>query len=347
MRILVALTIAVGAAGCFSPTYVDPTCSPAGECPDGLMCGPDNICRAVPGDIDAAQLDAMIDAPDGMPGDANLSRCNTLDQSTCPGGWRCAPVMDAGGTIEPHCVPDGTIATGEFCEPWIIEELPTGYRHDDCRGGQLCVGNECRLFCDATNGPGACAAPYACVSYGILPDKPQLGVCDPTCDPVTQTRNTDSAAFCGSVNISQPERTCVGQPNGPFFCAPTQDVNSTHGTLIGQPVYLNACAAGFMPYMQDPGGTGNAICAAMCRPEATSAVNPTGAGGVFGSGYTCADRGANTAECRFVSMIQQPTQPGFGEHDEVGYCYDYANYPGMPSCTTQPDGDQANGCYPF
>jgi hypothetical protein len=347
MRVLVALAIAVGAVGCFNPTYQDPACSPAGECPDGLVCGPDNICRSTADPIDAAELDAMIDAPDGMAADANVSVCNVRDPLSCPSGWKCTATMEAGGTIEAHCVPDGTIALGGFCEPWLIEEEVTGYRHDDCRNGSLCVGNECRAFCSVIDGPAACTDPYACVGYGILPNDPELGVCDPTCDPVTQVRLTDGAQWCGSIDTVLPEQTCVGQPNGPFFCAPTQDTSATHGRLIGQPVYLNACAAGFMPYMQEPGSTGNAICAAMCRPQETSMTMQGGAQGQPGSGYTCPDRGAFTAECRFVSMIQNSGQPGFGDFDSVGYCFDYQNYPGMDSCTTAGIDPQANGCFPY
>ena len=340
MRVLVALAIAVGAVGCFNPTYNNPECSPQGDCPDGLVCGPDNICRASADPIDAAELDAMIDAPDGMPADANLAFCDVREPATCPDGWRCAPVMGAGGEIEPHCVPDGEVPIGGFCEPWLIKEEVTGYRHDDCLGASMCIGNECRAFCQIGS---SCEGPYACVGYGILPNDPELGVCDPTCDPVTQVRNTDGAGWCNSTNIAQPERTCVGQTNGPFFCAPTQDVNATHG-FVPSPAYLNSCAAGYMPFGQDVAG--NPMCVAMCSPAPTSMLNQANAGGQPGSGYTCTDRGADTAECRYIHILQDPGQPGYGLYNNVGFCFDY-QISGAPSCTTSTENDTGNGCWPI
>jgi len=347
MRVLVALTVAVGVAGCFNPTYQNPECSPLGECPDGLMCGPENICVAAPGDLDASLIDSTIDAPDGMAADANTSICDVHEQVTCPDGWKCSAVMEQGGKVQAHCVPDGAIGVDGFCEPYILEEELTGYRYDDCRRGSLCANNVCKAFCNVSQGPDACGGPtYVCVNYAILPNDPELGLCDPTCDPVSQIRLSDGQSWCGSTNTVQPERTCVGQPNGPFFCANTVDVNALHGTLINPP-YLNGCAAGFMPYMPDPNMSGGAICAAMCRPQETSMVMPAGAQGQPGSGYTCPDRGAFNAECRFVSMIQDMSQPGFGDHDEVGFCLDYQNYPGMDSCTVAITDPQSNGCYPY
>lgn len=346
MRVLVAFVIAVGVAGCFNPTYENPECSPQGECPDGFTCV-GGICRAS-GGIDAADVDApVIDPPDGMPADANLSICNVHAQESCPEGWKCSAVMEPAGNIEAHCVPDGAIEVGDFCEPYVVEEELTGYRFDQCRRGSLCVGNECKAFCEVDGSQGGCAIAYGCIGYTILPNDPTVGLCEPTCDPVTQARLTDGAPWCNSANQSQPENACVGQPNGPFFCAPTADVNAMHGRVIGQPVYLNACAAGFMPYMQEPNGTGNAVCAAMCRPQETSMTMPGGAQGQPGSGYTCPDRGAATAECRFVSMIQSDGQPGFGDHDNVGFCLDYQNYPSAASCTTAGIDPQSNGCAPY
>jgi hypothetical protein len=344
MRVLVALTVAVGVAGCFNPTYQNPECSAAGECPDGLTCGPDNVCRAGDGEIDAAQIDAMIDAPDAMPGDANLSRCDLRDQSSCPEGWKCTAVIEEGGANAPHCVPNGDIPLGAACEPYIVVQEDTGYRHDECQAGSMCISNECKLFCNVSEGPASCGEPYACVGYGIIPEDGSLGICEATCDPVTQVRLTDGAAWCNSLDTVLPERTCVGVPNGPFTCAPTVDVNAMHGTPVPPPVYLNSCAAGFMPLLQD--ASGNPYCVAMCSPAPTSMLNPQNAGGAPGSGYTCSDRGANAAECRYIHILQDSGQPGYGQYNNVGICLDYQNF-GAPSCTASTENDTGNGCWPI
>lgn len=56
MRVFIVFLIGAGVAGCFNPTYDNPMCSPAGECPDGLTCV-GGVCRAS-GDDDAAPIDA-------------------------------------------------------------------------------------------------------------------------------------------------------------------------------------------------------------------------------------------------------------------------------------------------
>jgi hypothetical protein len=47
MRYIVAITFA---SGCFNPTYNNPSCGPAGECPDGLTCNTEQQCVRSNGD---------------------------------------------------------------------------------------------------------------------------------------------------------------------------------------------------------------------------------------------------------------------------------------------------------
>jgi hypothetical protein len=334
MRHFVALTIAVVSVGCFNPTYNNPMCSPSGECPDGLTCGADNVCRAA-GVIDAAPIDAGADAImiDAMPPDAlPPGQCDPVGQD-CPNvGDKCGRV-ELSGVITIECYANGNVAAEGAC---VID----ANGHDDCRGGLACVGGRCQEMCTLV--PDSCGSGGACLQYAGVYDGTgfdgSLGLCTPTCDPVTQLMS--DGASCGA------GRACYGSPNGPFFCASEIDPAARHGTVISPPVYLNSCAGGFMPFNIDPTDSNNRLCAALCRPQQTSSTDPSGAGGVPGSGFTCADRNANTAECRFISAIQDMGAPGFGDHDDVGWCLEYTAS-GQPSCTTLPDGDQANGCAPY
>ena len=353
MRGLV-ISIALVAAGCFNPVYTDPACSPAGECPDGFTCV-GGVCRSgatIDANPDGPPIDAMIDAPDGAPADANLGTCLVLDQSTCPAGWKCTQVEDNGTPLpEGRCVPDGSIAVGGACTTYDQTLPETGWRHDDCVGGAFCLNGECKSFCML--GGTDCGANYACANYGLV--NGSAGVCDPTCDPVTQIRLADDAAACGSVDPLNPTLTCIGQPNGPFFCVNNFAPGNTHGVPAGPPVYLNSCAAGFHPYFPVPGDPNRARCAAFCRPQITYQGNTAGRQGVPGSGYTCPDRGAGSAECRFISWLQDPGEPGFSDYDDVGICFDNQLYnicgpdgtQPCPSCTSLPQSNTMNGCQPL
>jgi len=74
-RLALAIVLAVGVAGCYSPSYTDGQlpCSGQGACPSGLYCATDNFCWHVgsgPGGDGGPTVDASptVDAgPDSAP----------------------------------------------------------------------------------------------------------------------------------------------------------------------------------------------------------------------------------------------------------------------------------------
>jgi hypothetical protein len=343
-RILVWVALAVAAGGCFDPTYNMTRCTAGGECPDGFECVGE-VCRPIgSAAIDAARIDAppidatSIDAPDGMAADANLGECDPTVPDVCGDGWKCTGVTVNSTSVGPHCVPDGTLAVGATCTPDSITETDTNFAHDDCVGGSFCRGGTCEAICNFMVAD-SCSAVEACVNYGNL--GVSGGVCEPGCDPVSQAWLTDGTPACGSVNPASPNRECVGSPNGPFLCAGVINSTRVHGASVPPPLYLNSCAAGYEVLLADPAISGNGLCAAFCRPQVTNQGNTAGRYGVPGSGFTCPDRGATGAECRFFGMLQDPSQPGFGNYDTYGWCFSYASF---SFCETDGDNDNNDPC---
>ena len=86
-------------AGCFNPTFDNPTCGPNGECPSGTSCV-QSVCRG--SDVDAPgggtdAIDSAIDAPidaandganDGAPNDG-VVQCPTGDSQSPTDSSRC------------------------------------------------------------------------------------------------------------------------------------------------------------------------------------------------------------------------------------------------------------------
>jgi hypothetical protein len=287
----------------------------------------DGVCREEPLPIDARVLDAPPpDAGiDGAPADANFGACDLLDQSSCPDGWKCQHVRDGSDAdVGPRCVPDGTLLLEAACTAYSMTEPETGYKYDECRHGYSCTEGTCRDYC-ATPTSAQCPTEYTCTLDAVLPQ--DVGVCTALCDPVSQIRLRDSAPNCGGAG-SPPTRTCVGYLDGPFVCQPAINTTATHGTTLSPPVFLNSCAPFYSPSMTDPTNMSNARCTAYCRPAPTDQSMQGNANGLAGSGFTCFDRnaGMNTSECRYLTFIQGMGSPYYGNHTEVGFCFDFALY---------------------
>jgi hypothetical protein len=172
-----------------------------------------------------------------------------------------------------------------------------------------------------------------------------VGMCVPTCDPVTQQRS-DGAPACGSADPASPNLGCYGR-DGVYSCAPvpSQAAGLTHGMPAFGPgpgsAYLNGCAPGYQARFVAGTGMTTVVCNAYCSPGTTFQGN--GSTGVGVAPHTCPARGATTAECRFVSWIDSgPTSV----NNAIGVCFDYQNFnydhdmsggtPNVPfpSCTT-------------
>jgi hypothetical protein len=315
--------------------------------------------------------------------------CNPIMQSGCDTGQKCTWVRVAASTSSQigqlGCVPDGTVDVNGACT-YGAAGAQTGY--DTCKKGLICLASSrtdmaagtCATICDTTaaaGATGACATNYACGLYyhyfENTGDPAQtVGLCDPTCHPLTQKRDYDSTSasgdHCGAPLDAggNPTKACNGLPAGAgvashFTCSSVLDPTKKSDAIaydasIGG-VALNACAAGYIPLLYDNSTDAAAqdqmkvICVAFCQPAETDSANKAMAGGA--TPYTCAAAGAAAPhECRYWWFLEGDTS-GAATMSEfsngLGYCFNYTNYSfdgsklhppqanptGQPSCTTQ------------
>ncbi len=314
-------------------------------------------------------VDAMTDAMpiDAEPPDAFAGPCDPLNQTGCGGGEKCTwiTIDSANGIGDVGCVPDGTIAIAGACTRGA-DGMTTGF--DDCVGGTYCVSGQCEAICNTS--PDSCPATGKCTMYsGVFPSGSNVGMCDFTCDPVTQRRLIDNATSCGA--ISPAVKGCYKIDEGKAICATTPSAAQTQTqdeTAYNWPsaVFINGCAPGFQGLLRsDTQPTSPIICVAFCRPAETYVGNTANAGGQVGSGYTCADRGASGQECHFFHFVEDPANPA---DNGIGFCWKPENYvgdwdndpgtadTGYPRCSTlsntDTDGDSIPqhieyGCAPI
>src|SRR5262249_9954960 len=147
---------------------------------------------------------------------------------------------------------------------------------------------------------------------------PELGACDPKCDPVTQNElTTPPTAVCGGTGTGiNATRGCYGQFDDNFSCAGVPStVASNPGMYAGETdtaygpasrgAYRNGCAPGFAPLLRSANDqTAPVVCMAFCQPQATNSGDTAGEGGAPGSGFTCSDRGELTQQCTFFWVFE-------------------------------------------
>lgn len=310
------------------------------------------------GGADASGTDAGQDASKPPP-------CDLITQTGCGTGEKCTWVRTSttlGSEVgKIACALDGNVDVNGGCQ--FASNAAGGY--DDCRKGEICdappnvdmAQGTCRAICDskaASGTSGACPTNYACLTYGGLWNLATVGLCNPTCNPLTQTRDYDGAAACGSSDSGSPSMGCYGLPNGPFTCALAGPGTNTSDYVLGSGgVYLNACAPGYAPLLVQSSGSSNPICVAYCQPGPTSKESPANAAGLVNSGYTCPDKGAGgTHECRYWWDLEDPTKPSTAQSNTLGYCFDYTKYTYFdqtlgnlpdPSCTQISSTDPSYG----
>jgi hypothetical protein len=220
--------------------------------------------------------------------------------------------------------------------------------HDNCQAGLLCLNSECRPACRAS--PSTCGTGFACQRYNGFDDgSGNLGLCEPTCDPVTQIRDFDGAAACGSPNPAVPTRGCYGAPGSAaqptqFTCLPAGDAAKTHRAPAADAsgtVYLNGCAPGYAPLLFRSSADPTLVCIALCSPAEVYSGSLTPAQGV--SPHTCPARGAValTEECRHFWFLEAADAPASSYSNAVGFCLDTNQY------TFDPDGTGPNPAVPF
>jgi hypothetical protein len=246
------------------------------------------------------------DPVDAMTPDGALA-CSPLTQSGCAPGEKCTWVFDVllpayAGHI--GCAPDGTAAVGDAC--MFGSAGATGY--DACKKGAVC-GNYrggagvCKQLCDPQGGALTCDAQHVCTSYANLfatsdTTMPALaGVCDATCDPLTDndfdgsaTTSMKTTTACGTTEAVG----CYGYPS--FGSSPAtawscaDDINAAEAQPTGlrhrvqctetnkcadagPTIYVNSCNQGYLPLLQESTLVSTTICVALCRPATCFAAN--------------------------------------------------------------------------
>jgi len=274
---------------------------------------------------------------------AGFVTCDPNDQTTCPTTQRCSWIATSASAGFPACVPDGTVAQGGACAAGPFGA--TGF--DDCKRGLACANAQCQPICKTSN--DTCGAHFLCTNYsGVFSSGGSTiaGVCAPTCNPLTQARDYDSAPACGSPTPASPALGCYGK--SVFTCSKIVYPNNKSDAPAAGPssggFYLNGCAPGYLPVLTAATGSTQQICVALCQPGPTSQAAPANAGGVAPS--TCAAAGAASPhECRYWWWLENTSLSSFPDafSNTMGFCIDYTKYTGnktgtgtapYPSCTT-------------
>lgn len=309
---------------------------------------------------------------DGVDAGGPTLPCHPLLQTGCNAGEKCTWVIDQALPPVGHmgCAPNGAQPTLKACTTGAAG--PAGY--DNCEKGSFCADGVCRQLCDLEGNAPTCDLQHTCVAYlGIstLPLGVSAGVCEETCDPLTQISSRGDAA-CRANDADTPDRGCYGAST--FACSPTSEEALLRTDRSPAPFDLdpfttrNACAPGFIPLFFEADAYMEIRCMGLCAALPTD-NSPEHSGNALGDAAalgklpnelaveighaTCAsDRKGSTptSECVFLwpLVVDAADHIEITEHaDRIGYCvsrqdYKYdADNDGVrettyPSCSTLP-----------
>jgi hypothetical protein len=198
--------------------------------------------------------------------DANLNTgtCNPVSQTGCAADQKCTWVeyQEDPALGKTECVTNGTVPVGGACtrgEPGAT----TGF--DDC-DKSYCVNGTCTEICSQSQA-ASCPDNKVCVLYADtfddLGDDSTVGLCGPTCDPVSQncTNETEGCYLL----INQGKGTCARVPSA----AAGRDQNDDcYGPASGG-CYLNGCDKGYQAILLKEPGSQQATCGKFCTPVNT------------------------------------------------------------------------------
>jgi hypothetical protein len=302
-----------------------------------------------PADAPSQPADATADGtPDAVP-DALPLVCDPLaapGMQGCATGNKCTWIQiedtpDLIGKL--GCVPDGTVALGGACTQGAVGET-TGY--DNCAAGGICNSSVCKDVCgfDPMVTGSSCSQGEACTRYAGLgyngEEDAVIGVCNLTCDPVTQTRIVNNVT------------TSCGTGNGCYLLANAVDTIAVcagagavgHNQTITGTTFANSCLPGHMPRRIAPGLT-TMECGSLCKPaDVYSGMNESYEGGnstvtnYANLPATCESAGGATVApgvpvtgetCQYYWM-REPSQKLTPFSNTVGWCFNYPSFPYAP-----------------
>jgi hypothetical protein len=203
-------------------------------------------------------------------GDDVAEACNPVSQTGCEAGEKCTWVVysEEPALGKTECVADGAVDKAGAC---TVGEPGAATGFDDCKAGLYCVNGACSDICTQTDAT-TCDDGFACVIYADtfddLGDDSTVGLCAPTCNPVTQDCEIEGQACY--LLISDGAGTCAGVP----AAAATQEQGDTcYGPMAGS-CYLNGCNKGYQAILLATAGSDDAVCGAFCSPVNTYVDNP-------------------------------------------------------------------------
>lgn len=197
---------------------------------------------------DAALTDAAIDAPV-----CPTTPCDLLEQCGCAGALVCdIDFSDLNGYACRSVTVPGT--EGSSCA------TPA-----QCAGGHLCLGGTCQRWCGDDS---ACTAPRGqCVTAvgGVTTPGP-VGVCSPSCDPVSSGSSCGVGNKCAFAHADSPP---VGLPREYVTCAAAGNGAQGASCSVGGAPNDALCAANFQCTQVGPTDMGH--CRHVCRVDNGSA----------------------------------------------------------------------------
>lgn len=243
-----------------------------------------------------AAIDAAIDAP------PDAGTCDVFAQTGCATSEKCTWIVDSATANLGHvgCAQAGAVAAGAACT--FSNADHSGF--DNCVAGDYCIDGSCETVCDPQAAGSACDALHSCGTYEGVFSAPggaaTAGLCDPTCDPLTQAASapiagitaacgsptpcSGSGAGCGSdgpqagcyPSFTSGTGTCANSPEARGAATPTEDnqpclATNSCANATGN-AFLNGCAPGFVAFFLDAQGSTEVDCNAVCAPLDTDSA---------------------------------------------------------------------------
>jgi hypothetical protein len=240
-------------------------------------------------------------------GSSNFAPCDPLAQTGCAIAEKCTWIIDVNTPGNPTghigCAATGPKLLGDACMIGSGGATATGF--DNCTKGLACNSGVCKTVCNNMGGVPSCGNGRLCANYaglfGNQGESAAAGVCDATCNPLTQKTSNGEVA-CASANPAQPTKGCYGfwasNSKSRFTCSPIVDATRKQDFVIApNQAFTNSCAPGFFSLIIMGTGSNNTICSAHCNPTDVYQGHSAGKGGVLLPGEpntlaTCGDRGA-------------------------------------------------------
>ena len=314
--------------------------------------------------------DAATDAPGGS--DTGVGSCDVLAQTGCAAGQKCGWIID-NPTPDPQvghigCAPNGPVVLGGVCVYGVGGANATG--PSNCAATLECENGTCQQMCGPGGGAPTCASLHACGNFdGLLVGSGgqfdiKAGLCQPTCDLLTQELSGGGASACDSPVPTNPALGCypefepsigLGFQNGACSRTPeskgisnpaTDRVACTVSNGCANPnPFINGCAPGYVPVIFEASGSLTVICSALCAPLETDKTRSSNAAGdatalgklpteavpVAGHATCKAPRAGPEAEdCKFIWLfgIDQTTGSATPSplNDKLGFCEATSDY---------------------